>query len=223
MNKLCPFILVTLTILSCKGRDQTDANPSFENPEILSIVIDSIASDISPRNLWPVRPPQNGLYKTLTKQDTINHKKGILKYLNKFRTIAIDTSSAYYLPNYELTEQFIKDGVDAMPFETGFDTLQRLKIDIRKIELTKVKNAIYFDSITYLNPSKHIRESRRGTYIDIDYRLNFSRVYYNEPKTKAIVGYQYRYENSHPDIGLFILEKQNGVWKIIDGHRFISY
>lgn len=193
-----------------------------EDTEIIAAVIDSIAAYDSPRSLWPGPPPQNRIKKTLTREDSLKAKQGTIKYIELFRTIAIDTSLALNLPDYETTKKIIEARDIFATINPSSDSLQKIKIDINKINLKKRKNIIYYDSITYFNPSKHLTKYR--SYQGIDYRFNFSKIYYNKDKTHAVIRYLQRYEDRHPNgSGLFLLRKENKNWKIIDGYRFMGY
>ena len=219
------FFKISLSIFillpfACAEKSEASKLLISENHKIISTVIDSIAAYESPRSLWPSSPPQNQFKKTLTRKDSLKAREGNIKYINLFRTIAIDTSLALYLPDYETSEKII-DTKDYDAITRGYDSIQEIRIDINSIKLRKVKNTIYYDSITYLNPSKHITKYR--SYKGIDYRFNFSKIFYNENKTRAIIRYQYRFEDRYPEGGLFLLTKENEEWKIVNGHRFMSY
>jgi hypothetical protein len=151
----------------------------------------------------------------------MNHKKSTIKFINLFRTIAIDTNFVLYLPEYEKSIKIInkKEIFGTLEYR---DSLQKIKIEINEIKLKKVANTIFYDSITYFDLAKHLTKYR--SYKGIDYRFNFSKIIFNKKRTRAIVRYLQRYEDRFPhNSGLFLLAKENGKWKIIDGYRFISY
>ncbi|MDN3491612.1 hypothetical protein [Winogradskyella bathintestinalis] len=188
--------------------------------QILSAVLDSIAMYKRPRSLWPVPPPQNRFKKTLTKEDSLKARRLIIGYINEFRTIGIDTSLVIDIPDYAITENMFKTK-DFSPIDKAYDSLLKIKIDIDRIKLKGVKNAIYFDSITYYDPSDHLTKYR--SYTNIDYRFNFSNIIYNEEKTRAALRCIYRFEDRYPNGAIFLLEKRKDDWAILKSHFFIGY
>lgn len=219
--------IILLGVLSCnektnESKVSQDAEESNLQHLLISKIIDTIATYESPRSLWPSPPPNKKGINILTKEDSIKHKKLILKYLDKFRTIAIDTNLVLYLPDFKNSKKII-DTKDYLGIKKSYDSLKNFKIDIGKIKLTKTKNNIYFDSITYLSPSKHIRKTRGGTYIDIDFRFNFSKIVYNDKRDKAIVSCEYRFEDRYPKGVLFYFERIEDDWIIMGDYRFLEY
>ncbi|MEW4924367.1 hypothetical protein [Algibacter sp. 2305UL17-15] len=187
--------------------------------KIIGMTIDSISSYISPRNLWPVNPPANRTKNKPSQQDSFKHKKSIEKYLNKYRIMAIDTSIAVYIPNHQFGKELIFTN-NRSTTQKVYDSSRGIKIEINKIKLEKTDNSIHFDSITYFNPLKHIRKSRRDTYLNIDYRFNFSEITYNKDTTEAIIKCIYRFEDRYPNSGLFLFKKNKDNW-IISKARFL--
>lgn len=184
---------------------------------VISKVIDSIAAYISPRTLSPITTKWK-----FTNEDSIKVHNEMVEFVSKSRIIAIDTSLKVFIPEYEISEKmFSTDNYSAIT--KAYDSSETISVDINKIKLNQVNNSFYFDSITYLNPSKHIRKSRRGTYIDIDYRFNFSCIVYNKEKTIAVVRCIYRYEDRYPNGAIFLLDKNDEDWLVSKAHFFIGY
>jgi hypothetical protein len=214
------FLIFCICYNSCNHvRNKTNITydvVDFKHP-IISKVIDTIAGYISPRTLSPITAKWR-----FTKEDSIKANKKMVEFVKKFRTIGIDTSLSVNVPNFETSEKmFVSEDFSAI--KKAYDSSEVIYIDIKKIKLKKVTNSFYFDSITYLNPSKHIRESRRGTYIDIDYRFNFSEVVYNKDKTIAAIRCFYSFEYRYPDGAMFLFEKKKDDWIISATHYFLGY
>ena len=183
--------------------------------KIISKVIETTSLYLSPRTLSPI----TGKWK-FTKEDSIQANKKMIEFVNKFRIIAIDTSLVVDIPNYSITKSMF-EGNDFSAIDKAYDSLLTFKIDINKIRLKKVTNAIYFDSITYFNSLHHLTKYR--SYTNIDYRFNFSPIVYDKEKNKAAIRCIYRFEDRYPDGAIFLLEKKDDGWLISKAHYFLGY
>ncbi|AXT19779.1 hypothetical protein D7030_01310 [Flavobacteriaceae bacterium AU392] len=217
--KIFSFLFL-IFIQSCYNDTKTQEinfEVNTDDYEIISKVIDNVGIRISPRNLSPISA--KGRYST---KDSLEANKKMIDFVNKFRTIAIDTSLLYFIPEYEIiTERYKTNNFNNLKL---IDSINKVNpIDISYIKLKKVKQSIYFDSITYFNSSKHLKNGRYSNYIDIDYRFNFSNIVYNEVKNKAAIRCHYRYKDRYPEGGILFLEKVNNEWIIVDEHWFMPF
>jgi hypothetical protein len=231
MNRKKSLILFCALLLlgaSCNNHPKDLNNNLDDDMKIFSIVIDTIAVHISPRSLWPSPPPNKDGINTLTREDSLAHKEATLKYLSSHITIAIDTNLVVFIPDFNTSEKALLTN-DFSVINKAYDSLLTpLKIDINQIKLNNYDNSIYFDSITYLNPTKHIRKDFRGrpqgAYKNgVSYRFNFSNIVYNIDKTRAAIRCNYRFEDRYPNGTMFLLEKQNNNWEIVKSKFFIGY
>lgn len=233
-NKLLSifYAFAILCSISCDNRSSGKNNHLVDDMKIFSAVIDTIAVHIRPPRLWPASPPQHRFKKVLTWEDSIMYNKNMIKFINMHRIIAIDTNLVIYISDFNTSEKALLTN-DFSAITKAYDSsLSSLHIDINKIKLKKVINSIYFDSITYLEPDKHLRRIRKnrkgkkyyGTYLGgVSYRFNFSKIVYNKEKTKAAIRCTYRFEDRYPNGTMFLLEKQEDDWKIVKSKFFFGY